>query len=113
MIAEYFYTLIFIYTKMKLTLIYTTCKDEGEAKSMGKRLLKLKLVACINIFPINSCYIWEGECKDCSEAALLCKLLPKNESKVREKIKEFHSYKVPAILSWKARVNKEYYDYFQ
>ena len=42
-----------------MSLIYVICQDEEEAKNIGKKLLKKKLCACINIIDgIYSMYFW-------------------------------------------------------
>ena len=46
-------------------LIFTTCKNEAEARMLGKALVEKKLAACVNILPaMSSIYMWEGEVKE-------------------------------------------------
>ena len=96
---------------MQISLVYVPCKDEEEAKSIGRKLVELKLVGCVNVFPINSCFIWEGKINNADESVLLCKVPIENVQKVRDKIKELHSFDIPAIASWNVDVDKDYYDW--
>lgn len=46
----------------KFRLVYITCKDNEEAKKIGKTLVESKLCACVNIInQMQSLYIWEGK----------------------------------------------------
>ena len=47
--------------KPKYALIITTTDSKKNAKKIIKVLLKKKLAACIQLFPIESFYIWEGK----------------------------------------------------
>ena len=55
-------------------LIFTTCKDEAEARTLAKALVAQKLAACVNILPnMTSVYMWEGDVAQEIEAKLLIK----------------------------------------
>lgn len=89
-------------------MIYVTCKDNKEAKKIAKILLDKKLIACANIFPIESMYVWKGKITEDKECVLILKALEKNYKKIEEKIKRLHSYDVPFIGRINAKINKEY-----
>ncbi len=95
-----------------MRIIYITARNSSEAKKISNALLKKKLVACINIFPIESMYFWENEIQEDTEFVILAKTIDANYEKVETAIKKMHSYKVPAIYSWKAdKVNKDYHNW--
>ena len=79
-------------------LIYTTCKDEFEAKKISEILLKEKLIACANIIQSKSLYFWQGELKNENESILLIKTIKDKSNLVVTKIKQLHSYRLPAII---------------
>lgn len=81
-----------------MILIYLTAKNIKEAKKIGLSLVKKKLVACCNIFPIESIYRWQGKIVKDKEVVLIAKTLKKNFKKVEKEVKRIHSYKNPAIL---------------
>ena len=84
---------------MQYCIVYITTKDEDEAKKIGKALVEEKLVACVNIHPVNSIYRWEGEIQEESEIAMLVKTKTDLVGEVINRVKELHSYQVPCVVS--------------
>jgi periplasmic divalent cation tolerance protein len=80
--------------------VYITCKNLHEAKSVSMHLLDKRLVACCNIFPVESMYWWEGDINFEKEFALVSKALKKNFKKILSEVKTVHSYKNPCIVSY-------------
>jgi periplasmic divalent cation tolerance protein len=93
---------------MSITLIYVPCKNSLEAKKIARILIDKSLIACANLMPINSIFWWNGNFKEENEVVLLCKTTNKLEKDARNEIKIQHSYDVPAIISWKVDVNKDF-----
>lgn len=91
-----------------MLLIYITCKDNKEAKRIGKQLLEKRLIACTNMYPIESMYWWENKIQEDKEVVLLVKTGEKNYEKVKEEVQKLHSYEIPCILRIKAEANEEY-----
>ncbi len=92
-----------------MRVIYITTRNAGEAKKISAHLLKKKLIACANIFPIESMYSWKGEIQEDLEFVVLAKTIDVNYDKVEKEIKKMHSYDIPAIYSWKIdKINKDY-----
>lgn len=86
--------------------IYTTCKDKKEARKIADILLKKRLIACANFFPVESRYWWKGKLAGGKEYGLLMK----GKGRANEIIKEIeknHSYEVPGISIEKIKVNKK------
>ena len=77
---------------------YITCKNKQEAKKIGFDLVKKRLAACCNIFPIESIYWWQDRIIKDKEAVLIVKTLKKNFKKIEREVKKLHSYSVPCIL---------------
>jgi len=94
-----------------MTLIYITCKDKSEAKTISKALLNKKLIACSNMFPIESMYWWKGRIEEAKEIVILAKTDDKNYEKIKQEVKNLHSYDVPCILKLSSESNKEYEDW--
>ena len=90
-----------------MILIYIPCKDRKEAKGIAQELLKKKLIACANMFPIESIYEWKGKITDDKEIVLLCKTRDGYYNDVAKTVKKMHSYEAPAIIKVKADVNKK------
>ena len=91
-----------------MTLVYITCKDEKEAKKISIHLLKKRLIACANIFPIKSMYWWNNKIVNDNESAVIAKTKNKRFERVAAEVKKIHSYTIPCILKIDAISNKEY-----
>ena len=81
-----------------MILIYITCKNKEEAKKIALALIKERLAACCNIFPVESIVWWRGKIVKSREAVLIVKTLKKNFKKVEKEVKRLHSYTTPCIL---------------
>ncbi len=92
-----------------MVFIYSTCRDIEEAHKLSKLFVDKKIAACVNMWPIESCYIWEGAMKCESEYALLIKT---NESKIQDiedVILQNHSYSTPIVAAVDVkRINRVY-----
>jgi periplasmic divalent cation tolerance protein len=92
----------------KLKIIYITCPNIEEAKNIAKELLEKKLIACANMLPIESLYVWEDKLTEDKEIVLLLKTKQEKANIVEEEIKKIHSYDIPCILKLDAEANPEY-----
>jgi len=91
-----------------MTLIYITCKDKEEAKKISKDLLEKRLIACSNMFPIDSMYWWKGRIEEAAEVVILAKTKEKNYKKIKEEVTKIHSYEIPCILKIESEANESY-----
>ena len=79
-------------------VVTTACANEDEADKIASELIKKKLAACVQMFPIKSHYIWNGElCAD-KEVLLLIKCRRDNYIEIEQTVLENHSYKLAEIL---------------
>ena len=92
----------------KMISVYITCKDKKEAIKISKHLLKKRLIACSNIFPIKSMYWWNKKIVNDNEIVILAKTTNKNYEKIKKEVKKLHSYDIPCILKINIKANKEY-----
>lgn len=91
-----------------MILIYVTHKNKKAAKKVVAHLLEKRLIACANIYPIDSIYRWEGKVVSDSEYVTLLKTQKKNWKKLKAEVKKIHPYDVPCIIKIKAEANKAY-----
>ncbi len=85
---------------MKFKLIYITCKDAEEARSIGRKLVEMRLAACTNVWtPMFSTYWWEGEVVEDIETVLIAKTVEDKLESLIAEVKKMHSYDVPCIIS--------------
>lgn len=78
-------------------MVYVTAANEKEAKYLATYLLKKHLIACANIFPVDSFYWWKGKIENDGEVALIMKTIKKHKDRIISEIKSLHSYEVPCI----------------
>ncbi len=80
-------------------VVLVTAASQTDATTLAEALIAAKLAACVNLFPVQSVYVWQGEvCRD-QEWQLLIKthlsLFPQLEAKIRQ----LHSYETPEIIA--------------
>ncbi len=80
--------------------VYITVGSEHEAKGIAKNLLDSRLIACANLFPINSLYYWKDKFQEDKEYAIIMKTRSDLIKKLIKELKKIHSYDVPCIVSW-------------
>jgi len=91
-----------------MTLAYIICKDAVEAEKISLHLLKKKLIACANLFPIRSLYRWKGKIISEAENVIIAKTNEGNFDKIVNEVKKIHSYKIPCILKIGSSANKDF-----
>lgn len=84
---------------IKYCVVLVTAASEAQAQEIAQVLLSEKLAACVNIFPVNSLYIWQGELNQDREWQLLIKTNVNQFDLLAQKIKTLHSYEVPEIIA--------------
>ncbi|MDR9415646.1 MAG: divalent-cation tolerance protein CutA [Gracilimonas sp.] len=83
-----------------LRLLYVTTPTKEEAQKIGRAVVKENLAACANIINgMHSIYTWKGEVQEEQECVLIIKTHYSRVRKVTRRIKEMHSYEVPAVVS--------------
>ena len=81
-------------------LVLSTASSKDEARKLGRALVERLLAACVNIVPqVGSIYRWEGEVEEAEEWLLIIKTTRNAFERVRDAIKELHSYEVPECIA--------------
>ena len=96
-----------------MILVYITNPTKEEAKKIAKHLIEKKLIACANIFPIESLYNWNEKLADESEFVLLGKTKEEDYDKIVAEVEKIHSYDVPCILKIPMEANGKYEDWLK
>lgn len=92
-----------------MVFIYTTCESMDEAKKLGGMIIDKKIAACVDFWPISSCYNWEGASQCVSQAMLLITTFESKLESVNEIISENHTYSIPLIAGVDVRrINHPY-----
>jgi periplasmic divalent cation tolerance protein len=79
-------------------IVMTTCGGKPEAELIATRLVEERLSACVQIFPIESVYRWEGAVQHANEWMLFCKIKSNDYANVEAVIRAAHTYSNPEIV---------------
>lgn len=96
-----------------MILIYITNPTKRVAGKMTKFLLKKRLIACVNIFEIESFYWWQGKIEKAKEFVLIGKTIEKNYKKIKKEVEKIHPYQIPCILKIKVKANEKYLNWLK
>lgn len=81
-------------------LVLTTAGSAEEARRIASALVERRLAACVNIVPqIESVYRWKDAVQQSAEWLLLIKTTGEAFARVRDAIKELHSYDLPECIA--------------
>jgi periplasmic divalent cation tolerance protein len=80
-------------------IVLTTAGSQEEARKIARGLVDRKLAACVNIIPqIDSVYRWQGKVESATEWLLVIKTTAEAFARVRDAIRELHSYELPECV---------------
>ncbi len=91
-----------------LLVYYTTYPDKETTLKITRILLENRLIACANIYPIDSLYRWKGEIVEEKEWVAILKSSVQLKDQLIQTFNDIHPYDVPCIVHWKANANMEY-----
>lgn len=92
-----------------MVFIYTTCESMEEAKKLGGIIIDQKIAACVDFWPISSCFNWKGELKCVEQAMLMITTFEAKIDAVTQLISENHTYSIPLIAGVDVRrINHPY-----
>jgi periplasmic divalent cation tolerance protein len=81
------------------SVVLVTAASQAEATAIATMLIEEKLAACVNVFPVQSIYQWQGRIQQESEFQLIIKTNLAKFSELSSRIQEIHSYEVPEIIA--------------
>lgn len=91
-----------------MIFVYITNPNLKTARNVARKLLEKRLIACANIFPVESFYWWKDKVENSKEFVLIAKSLEKNFRKIVEEVRKVHPYEIPCICKLKVEANKEF-----
>ncbi|MCS6928900.1 MAG: divalent-cation tolerance protein CutA [Saprospiraceae bacterium] len=93
---------------MAFLIFYVTHPDESVARQIAKQVVEKRLVACANVFPIQSIYWWDGEVQHEGEWVSILKTSLELEAEVEQALRALHPYQTPCFLRFEVRANEDY-----
>lgn len=91
-----------------ILIFYVTHPNKEHAQRIARVLIEESLIACSNMFDMNSLYTWDGQLCNDNECTTLYKTAPELEDTVANRIEDLHEYDVPCIMRYKAGCNQAY-----
>lgn len=86
---------------MSVVTVYATFTYPGQAQDIGMTVVEERLAACVNILQsCRSIYRWEGKVETATETPAVFKTTLDKADALIARIKELHSYDIPAIVVW-------------
>ncbi len=80
-----------------------------EAKKLGGLIIKEKIAACVDFWPISSCFNWDGASQCVEQAMLMITTFESKLENVNQIISENHTYSIPLIAGVDVRrINHPY-----
>ena len=73
---------------MKPVLIISTYPNKKSILKIANDLIKIKIIACVNISKIDSVYSWNGKIQNSSEYIAIFKTITKNKIKLKKKLQK-------------------------
>jgi periplasmic divalent cation tolerance protein len=91
-------------------IVFTTAGSQEEARKIAHALVERRLAACVNVVPqIESVYRWQEKVETATEWLLVIKTQADSFARVRDAIKELHSYELPECVMVEVRGGSEEY----
>src|SRR5512134_1653859 len=80
-------------------IVLTTAGSPEDARRIAHGLIERRLAACVNIAgPVESVFRWQGKVETEPEFLLVIKTTSAAFERVRDAIKELHSYELPECV---------------
>jgi len=95
----------------EIVLLYVTHESEDKAKELALNLLEQKLVACANLWPMKSLYVWKESLHQDDEVVLILKTTEDLCEKARDEALRLHTYETPCVLRLDAQANAAFYQW--
>jgi periplasmic divalent cation tolerance protein len=85
-----------------------TCGSREEAATIADALVEAHLVACAHLSPISSVYEWNDVVEHADEVLLTAATRVERFDAIVAKVRELHSYELPAITGVALAGSSEY-----
>ncbi|MGA3301809.1 MAG: divalent-cation tolerance protein CutA [Methylovirgula sp.] len=83
---------------MAYAVLLTSLPDRAAAKAMAQALIAKRLVACVQMMPIESVYEWQGAVEEAAEVLLLCKMKREDYAEAEKLVLAQNPYETPEVV---------------
>jgi len=80
-----------------VVLVTVSSSEEGQA--IARALVEERLAACVNCWPIQSTYRWQGQVQQDAEWQLVIKTRLDCLPLLEQRVNELHSYDIPELIA--------------
>lgn len=94
-----------------ITLLTTTVATQAEAQSLAQAAVQAHLAACVQVEPMTSHYVWQGQQEAGAEWRLVCKTTPQVAADLWQWLEQQHPYAVPQLLCRTEQASRAYADW--
>ena len=92
-----------------MVFIYNTARDVDNARELGKKIVKARVAACVNIWPMESIYFSDGKLVEDKEAVLFIKTNEPKMAEIENFLIKHHTYTTPIVAAIDVkRLNRQY-----
>jgi periplasmic divalent cation tolerance protein len=100
--------------RAEFCVVMTTIGSAPEADAMAEALVARQLAACVQIIPMSSRYVWDGQVRKDAECLLMIKAKSADYADLASAVMGMHPYDVPEILRLDvADGNPAYFDWMR
>lgn len=85
--------------------------EHGE--QIARLLVEEHVVACVNLYPIQSLYFWKGEVCSDTEVTLMMKVSTEGVERLKHRLCELHPYELPEFVVLEVDPKASLYEYVE
>lgn len=94
---------------MAYIIVSTTFDKKKDAENAAKKIIKMKLGACVQLTEAESFYRWNDKTQKAHEYRVSIKTLAKNYKKIENLLNINHPYSLPEIIATKIKKGSRKY----
>ena len=80
-------------------IVTVSYPDHDIAREQAKRLIEKKLIACAQLTPVESLYLWKDKLENSKEVIMQAKTIQAKWQGILENVKASHPYELPEIIA--------------
>ncbi|MBD0689037.1 divalent-cation tolerance protein CutA [Streptomyces sp. CBMA123] len=80
-------------------VVTTTHESEEQARALASAVVRERLAACAQVYPVRSVFWWEGEVRDAEEWRIDLKTRAELADRLAGFVAERHPYETPEVIA--------------